>query len=104
MGDTTVSAITSDRTTSSVYAFTHATGTAAAAEIVAINKQTTAQVVTIQVRSSPVFHSATVYDLVTGNAAVVPATGAAPAITCACNTCTLSFPMPATSASTIVLR
>ena len=73
-------------------------------EVVAINKLSTAQPVTIQIASAPALHTATLYNLVPGSAAVVAATGAAPAVTCACNACSLTFTMPATSATTVVLR
>ncbi len=103
VGDTTVSASTSDRVNTSVYAFTHS-DLADAAELVAINKETTAQTVTIQIGSAPAFKTVSMYALVTGKAAVAAATGPAPAVTCSCNVCSLVFSMPATSASTIVLR
>jgi mannan endo-1,4-beta-mannosidase len=103
VGDTTVSAATSDRVNTSVYAFTHS-DLADAAELVAINKEATAQTVTIQIGSAPAFKSVSVYALVTGKAAVAAANGPAPAVTCSCNVCSLVFSMPATSASTIVLR
>jgi hypothetical protein len=103
VGDTTVSATTSDGASTSVYAFTHS-GTSNSAEVVAINKQTSAQAVAIQIASAPTFKTATVYNLVAGNAAVTAATAPAPAVTCSCNLCSLSFTMPPTSASTLVLR
>jgi mannan endo-1,4-beta-mannosidase len=103
VGDTTTLATTSDRVNTSVYAFTHSDATGAA-ELVALNKQTTSQTVTIQIASAPSFTTATVYNLVTGNPAVTAATAAAPTVTCSCNVCSLSFTMPASSASTIVLR
>jgi hypothetical protein len=103
VGDTTVSATTTDRVNTSVYAFTHS-DTSDAAEVVAINKETSAQAVTIQLTSAPAFKSVTVYNLVAGSPAVVAAAGKAPAVTCSCNECSLSFTMPPTSASTLVLR
>jgi hypothetical protein len=103
VGDTTVSATTTDAKNTSVYAFTHSSdGTAV--EVVAINKNATAQTVSIVLHSSPSFSSVAVYQLVSGSAAVVAASGAAPKVTCSCCTCELSFSMPATSASTLVLR
>jgi Glycoside hydrolase family 44 len=103
VGDTTVRATTSDTKDTSVYAFTHS-DEVTAVELVAINKLATAQPVTIQIASAPALHTATLYNLVTGAPAVAPATGAAPAVTCACNACSLTFTMPATSATTVVLR
>ena len=98
-----LSATTSDSKNTSVYAFTHSTE-AGAAEIVAINKLATAESVTIQLGSSPAFHTAVLYHLVNGKAAVVAVPGAAPAVSCSCDACSLTFTMPATSATTVVLR
>ena len=103
VGDTAVRATTSDSKNTSVYAFTHSTE-AGAAEIVAINKLATAESVTIQLGSSPAFHTAVLYHLVNGKAAVVAVPGAAPAVSCSCDACSLTFTMPATSATTVVLR
>jgi mannan endo-1,4-beta-mannosidase len=102
VGDTAVSATTTDRVNSSVYAFTHS-DLANAAEVVAINKQSSATPVTIQIASAPAFKTASVYQLVAGSPSVAAA-GAPPAITCSCNVCSIVLTMPATSASTIVLR
>ncbi len=103
VGDTTVRATTSDAKNTSVYAFTH-TDDAKAVEVVAINKLSTPQAVTIQIASAPALHTAKLYDLVGGSPAVAAAAGAAPAVTCACGACTVTFTMPATSATTVVLR
>ncbi len=105
VGDTAVSAMTSDKVNTSVYAFTHSGDTTGETELVALNKESTSQAVTIQIASAPSFTTVSVYDLVTGtSAAVAAATGTAPSVSCSCNVCSLSFTMPATSASTIVLR
>ncbi len=73
--------------------------------MVAINKQATAQPVTLQIASAPAFQTATLYHLVTGTTpAVTAVTGAAPVVTCAAGSCSLTFTMPATSATTVVLR
>ena len=103
VGDTAVAASTSDRVQTSVYAFTHS-DLANAAESVAINKQASSQSVTIQTGAAPAFTSVAVYELLPGHPGVTPASGAAPSITWACNRCSLTFTMPARSASTIVLR
>jgi hypothetical protein len=103
VGDTAVRAATTDTKDTSVYAFTHSDGSTAV-EVVAINKLATAEAVTIQLASSPALETATLFNLVTGSPAVVAVSGAAPAVTCACNACSLTFTMPATSATTIVLR
>jgi hypothetical protein len=103
VGDTTVRAVTTAAKDTSVYAFAHADD-ATKLEIVAVNKLGAAQPVTLTIASSPTFQSATLYNLVPGSAAVKAATGSAPEITCAGGGCTLSFTMPATSATTLVLR
>ncbi len=103
VGDTAVSATTSDRVNTSVYAFTHSDAPAAA-ELVAINKQSTAQAVTVEIGSAPSFKTVSVYQLVAGTPAVHAAAGPAPAVTCSCNVCSVVFSMPPTSASTLVLR
>jgi mannan endo-1,4-beta-mannosidase len=103
VGDTTVYAATSDSKDTSVYAFTHATD-ASKLEVVAINKLASAKAVSLQIASSPVFTTVKAYDLVTGAAAVKAATGAAPVIACSGGYCTITFTMPATSATTLVLH
>jgi Glycoside hydrolase family 44 len=103
VGDTSVHAATTDYRNTSVYAFSHSTDITSA-EVVAINKLSTAEPVTIQIVSSPTFHTATLYNLIAGAAAVSAASGAAPAVTCASDICTVTFTMPATSATTVVLR
>ena len=103
VGDVAVQANTSDNKSTSVYAFTHSDA-AAAVDVVAINKKTTAQTVTIQFASAPALSSATLYQLAGKTAAVAGVTGAAPAVSCAGGTCTLTYAMPAMSATTIVLR
>jgi hypothetical protein len=103
VGDTAVSSMTTDVANTSVYAFTHANDPTSV-EVVAVNKQGTAQAVTLQIASAPTFQTATLYNLVTGNPAVTAATGSPPSVTCASGTCTLTLTMPATSATTIVLR
>ncbi len=103
VGDTTVLATTTDAKSTSVYAYVHSDD-ARKVELIAVNKQGSAQAVTIRIASSPSFTTATLYDLVDGNPAVTAASGSAPSVTCASGTCTLTFTMPATSATTIVLR
>jgi hypothetical protein len=103
VGDTAVRATTTDAKTTSVYAFAHADD-ATSIEVVAINKQGMDQAVTLHIASAPSIQKATLYHLVPGKAAVSAATGSAPAVTCAAGGCTLSFTMPATSATTLVLR
>jgi len=103
VGDTTVNAQTSDSKNTSVYAFTHS-DSVSSIEIVAINKEDQAEPVTIKIASAPTLHMATLYQLVGGMATVTAASGSAPGVTCTSGTCTLMLTMPATSATTIVLR
>jgi hypothetical protein len=102
VGDTAVSAITTDATDTSVYAFTHS-DEASSVEVVAINKQTKSQSVTIAIAHPPALKTASAYDIVDGKAAVA-AESSAPTITCTCAACTLSYTLPAMSATTLVLR
>jgi hypothetical protein len=103
VGDTTVYAVTSDAKDTSVYAFAHATD-ATKLEIVAINKLSSAKPVSVSIASSPAFTSASAYSLVGGTAAVKPAGGPAPQVNCASGFCTVTFTMPATSATTVALH
>jgi hypothetical protein len=103
VGDTAVRGATTDAKNTSVYAFTHASDVTSV-EVVAINKLSGAQPVSVQIASSPTFHTVTLYNLVGGSPSVVPASGPAPTVTCASGVCTVAFTMPATSATTIVLR
>jgi hypothetical protein len=102
VGDTAAYAQTSDVEDTSVYAFAHS-GNAADVELVAINKKSSALTVTVHVASAPSLTSATLYDLVSGKAGVV-AVSTHPSVSCSAGTCTLTVTLPATSATTIVLR
>jgi hypothetical protein len=103
VGDTTVSAQTSDSKDTSVYAFTHADDVTSI-EIVVINKQGQAEAVTIDIASAPALQTAKLYQLVGGKAGVVATPGNAPQVSCSGGKCSLTLTMPATSATTIVLR
>ena len=103
VGDTTVRATTPDDRNTSVYGFTDASDVTTA-YVVAINKLGSSQAVTVQVGSAPTYHGATLYNLVGGSPSVVAVGGSAPAVTCASGTCSLTFTMPATSATTVVLH
>ena len=103
VGDTAVLSKTSDDKNTSVYGFAHSDD-ATKVEVVAVNKNTAATPVTLQIASSPTFTSATLYNLVGAAPAVVASSGSAPTVTCTAGVCTLSWTMPATSATTIVLR
>jgi cytochrome c biogenesis protein CcdA len=102
VGDTAVYAQTSDVEDTSVYAFVHS-NQVAGAEIVAINKAASSLAVTIHIASAPMLTAVTVYHLVTGKAGVV-AVSAAPAMTCASGACNVTYTLPPTSATTLVLR
>jgi hypothetical protein len=103
VGDTTVSATTSDATRTSVYAFTHS-GTAAAVDLVFLNKSTSSLTVAINVAHATGVTKATAYQLVDGKPAVVPVGGAAPALTCNAAGCVAGYTIPAMSVTTLVLR
>jgi hypothetical protein len=102
VGDTAAYAQTSDVANTSIYAFAHSTN-AVAVDLVAINKKSSAVTVTIQIASSPSLTGATVYDMVGGKAGVV-AVSTSPTVTCSGGTCSLTYTLPATSATTLILR
>jgi hypothetical protein len=102
VGDTTVNALTSDIDNTSVYAFAHS-GDAAAVDLVAVNKSSGPLPVTIEIASAPALSDAMLYDLVDGKVAVVAVT-TAPTVACTGGTCTLTYTLPAMSATTFVLR
>jgi hypothetical protein len=102
VGDLAVTATTSDTANTSVYAFAHSAD-ANELELVAINKNSTGTPAAITISNAAAFTTATAYNLVDGNPAVVAA-AANPSVSCSGGTCTLSYTMPATSATTVVLR
>jgi hypothetical protein len=102
VGDTTVSATTSDVPDTSVYAFTSSTQ-AGEVDVVAVNKLGSATPVTITIANAPSLTTASLYHLVDGTIGVTAVSGP-PAVSCSAGNCTLSYTMPATSATTIVLR
>jgi len=103
VGDLAVLADSSNYKTASVYAFAHSDATTGI-EVVAINKNASAQSVTIQLADVPALTSATLYQLAGKSAAVARVGATAPAVSCAGGACTLVYTMPAMSATTIVLR
>jgi hypothetical protein len=103
VGDLAVQASSSDYKNASVYAFAHSDGSAAV-DVVAINKKTSAQSVVVQIADAPALTGATLYQIAGKTAAVAKATGSAPTVTCAAGTCTLTYSMPAMSATTMILR
>ena len=103
VGDTTVSAKTSNVESTSVYAFSHS-GTATAVDVVGINKTSAAITVNVDIAHSPAVTSAKAYQLVTGKAGVVAATGTAPTPSCGGGSCSFNYTLPAMSVTTIALR
>jgi hypothetical protein len=102
VGNEAVKATTSDVADTSVYAFTHA-GNANALDLVAINKTAAGLKVEFQIAHAPALTSVKAYDLVGAQAAVV-AVKAAPTVSCANGSCTVDYTLPATSATTLILR
>jgi hypothetical protein len=103
VGDTAVMATTSEVRATSVYAFTHSDGSPGA-EIVAINKQASPQSVSLQISNVPALASATLFQLAGSNAVVAKALGSPPTPVCGSSTCSMTYVMPAMSATTLVLR
>jgi hypothetical protein len=103
VGDTAVSATTSDVAGTSVYAFAHSTD-ASALDLVFLNKATSSTTASIVIDHAPALASATAYNLVDGKAGVVAASGAAPSVSCGGAECALAYTMPAMSVTTLVLR
>jgi hypothetical protein len=103
VGDTAVSAITSNVEGTSVYAFAHSTE-ATALDLVVLNKATASTTVSIVIDDAPSLSTVTAYDLVDGKAGVVPVPGPSPTVSCAGGTCALGYAMPAMSVTTLVLR
>jgi hypothetical protein len=103
VGDTATSAQTSDVEDTSIYAFAHS-GDTTKVDLVLVNKTGGALPVSIQIASGPALTTATAYNLVSGKAGVVAASGAAPAVSCSSGTCTVTYTLLATSGTTIVLH
>jgi len=103
VGDLAVQATTTDTKNTSVYAFAHSDGSPAV-DVVAINKKTTAQAVSVQIANAPALTTASLYQIAGKTAAVAKGSGTAPTIGCTAGTCTLSYSMPAMSATTMILR
>ena len=103
VGDTAVRAATTNVGLSSVYAFAHST-LATAVDVVAINKSTSAVVASISIANAPALTSVAAYDLVDGSPSVVAVGGTAPTVICTAGSCALTYTMPPTSATTLILR
>jgi hypothetical protein len=103
VGDTAVMATTPDVTNTSVYAFTHSTD-ATKMELVVVNKANTPTAATITLANAPALSTASAYSLVKGGSVGVSTSANPAAVSCSGGSCTVTFTMPATSASTLVLR
>jgi len=75
VGDLAVQATTTDPKNTSVYAFAHSDGSTAV-DVVAINKKTSTQSVTVQIAGAPALTAATIYQIA-GKTAAVAKGGAA---------------------------
>jgi hypothetical protein len=102
VGDTSVRATTSSDHDSSVYAFSHSTDPGRV-DVVAINKTSSALPVTIRIAAAPALTKVGAYTL-QGAKAGVAAAASAPAVSCSGGACSLTYTMPALSATTLVLR
>ena len=103
VGDTAVSATTTNVEATSVYAFAHSTD-ASALDLVILNKGTAASTASIAIEHAPSLSKVAAYNLVGGKAAVVAAASPPPTVTCGGGTCVLAYAMPAMSVTTLVLR
>jgi hypothetical protein len=102
VGDTTVYAATSDVADTSVYAFTSSSH-AGEVDLVLINKLSTKTSVAITIEHAPTLTTAKAYNLVTGTVGVTSAS-TSPTVACNVGGCTATYTMPATSATTLVLK
>ncbi len=103
VGDITMLSKTSDTKNTSVYGFVHSDNVMEV-EIVAVNKNATAEPVTLTLASAPNFTMLSEYHLVGASPSVTPVTGGSDKVSCASGTCTVTLSWPATSATTVVLR
>jgi hypothetical protein len=104
VGDTAVYASTPDVADTSIYAFTSSTQSGEV-DLVAINKTASPLPFVAAVANAPALSRASAYQLVSGAPiGVTVATGSAPAVACNGGGCSVSYTMPATSATTIILQ
>jgi len=103
VGDTTVLAATSDVEHTSVYAFAHSEDPTRV-DLVAINKTAAAMPVTIDIAGAAALTVTSAAQLTGAQPAVVPVSGTLPTPACADCTCTLSYLLPASSVTTLVLQ
>ncbi len=102
VGDLAVSASTSDDRNTSVYAFAHS-GNASQLEFVAVNKETSAVTAAVSIAHAAAFTTVGLYALAGSSPAVLSLSNS-PSIACTAGSCTLTLTLPATSATTVVLR
>ncbi len=102
VGDTAVYATTSDVPDTSVYAFT-SSSQAGEVDVVAINKLASPTTVTLSIAHAPSLTKVSLYNLVNGTIGVSTVSGP-PSVSCSGGSCTINYTMPATSATTLVLR
>ena len=103
VGDTAVSATTTDVASTSVYAFAHSNDSQAI-DVVAINKTGAAISVNFEIDHASAFGSIALFHIVDGAAAVVPVTDAPPPIACGCGTCVIGYGLAPMSVTTMILR
>jgi hypothetical protein len=103
VGDTTVMAVTSDVEHTSLYAFSHSSDETHV-DLVAINKTNAALPVTIEVAGESALTVTRAVQLTNAKPAVVAVAGPLPTPTCADCNCTISYVLPAMSATTLVLE
>jgi hypothetical protein len=103
VGDMAVGATTSDVASTSVYGFAHSND-AQAVDLVAINKTSQAVSIDIEMQQAPSLGTVALFQIVDGSAAVVSVTGSPPPIACNCGKCVLSYALPPTSVTTMILR
>jgi hypothetical protein len=102
VGDTAVYAQTASVATTSIYAFTHSAD-ASKVDLVVLNKTNAALPITIQIASAPSLTQAKAYGLTSTKTGVAAVTTAGPSVSCSGGTCTVTYTLPAMSATTIVL-
>jgi hypothetical protein len=103
VGDTAVYASTPDVEHTSIYAFTSSTQ-AGEVDLVAVNKTADSLPFVATLANAPSLTQATAYQLVAGTIGVTLAAGSPPTVTCSGGTIYVTYTMPATSATTIILR
>jgi hypothetical protein len=103
VGDTAVYASTPDVEDTSIYAFSSSTQ-AGDVDLVAINKTAAPLPFVATLANAPPLTQATAYQLVNGTIGVTAVAGSTASVTCSDGSIYVAYTMPATSATTIVLR